>query len=174
MWPREIKAARREKREQSLGGWDWSMDQRILVLGLKGLRCMGSFSESHCSGLVWFFRAAMPHLWDETLFSVPCFHISLWLKGALEIGGGGATLYLCPTGHFGPKELAIWMEKKSHTALCSCMFLLEMGHFNGPSLILTYQHDSSVLSFTLTFARKSRKDNWTKPVSSLLLLWIFE
>lgn len=150
------------------------MDQRILVLGLKGLRCMGSFSESHCSGLVWFFRAAMPHLWDETLFSVPCFHISLWLKGALEIGSGGATLYLCPTGHFGPKELAIWMEKKSHTALCSCMFLLEMGHFNGPSLILTYQHDSSVLSFTLTSARKSRKDNWTKPVSSLLLLWIFE
>lgn len=109
----------------------------------------------------------MPHLWDETLFSVPCFHISLWLKGALEIGGGGATLYLCPTGHFGPKELAIWMEKKSHTALCSCMFLLEMGHFNAPSLILTYQHDSSVLSFTLTSTRKSHKASTTEPNLSL-------
>ena len=36
----------------------------------------------------------------------PCFlcHASTssrWLKGALEIGGGGATLYLCSTGHFG-------------------------------------------------------------------------
>ena len=113
---------------------------------------------------------------------MPCFHISLWLKGALEIGGGGATLYLCPTGHFGPKELAIWMEKKSHTALCSCMFLLEMGHFNGPSLdithsskslkvgkalILTFQHDSSVLSFTLTSIRKSRKGSTTEPNLSL-------